>query len=346
MPRSSAAPVTTRYLAPEEASADSESLFQAVPQLEGKPPFKVSYPWITPEKAKEWLRVSDSDPAFRQRPLALGQVRRWRTLLRTDRFVHYLPNGPMCTDPDGMLLNAKHRLTAIADSENGAGLVLFSEVPRWMFKYFDTGKNRTIKDVFHIGAREVTPQTPSAMRLGMRYEEFLQGVRSAHGWRHWSTVSDEHNDIDSFLARRQEMQDWVGVGMKVQRDARLMAPAVMAFYFYQSLAWPEGASEVEQFCTSLMTGEMLAPQSPALLLREWSRDCWYNKDKIFSKREVHFMLLMRCFEQYINGSRIPALRWAYGNPMPMPYHPKGHDVAVKNARLALEELDKEAAGVR
>lgn len=340
MPKLAEAPVTTRFLTPPPAEDPdaARQLYEPVPQLDGEPPFKMKYRWFSPAKADELLKHSDSDPAFRQRMTSLAQVRRHMNLMRTNRFVHMLPNGVICLDPDGIMLNGKHRMTAVAGQENEIGFVVFENVPRWMFKFMDTGKALSVTDVFFRGVRDTTPQTSSAMKLALRYEEFLRGMRPAAGWRHWAAVKDEHHDVDGFLARRQELNDWHGVGMSVQRSARLMAPSVMVFYFYQSLAWPEGADMLETFCSSLVTGGGLAT-SPSLALREWAKEAWYNKDRILSKREAHLHLLFRTFEQYAQQSRIPRVVWAYGNPMAMPYHPKGHDKAIQNARFALEKMD-------
>ncbi len=337
------APVTVRKKAPEWAEdADEEALlYRPVPQLDALPTFKLKYEWFSPEKADKWLRASEADADFRQRPISLAQVRRWESLYKTKRFVNFLPAGPICLDETGVMLNGKHRFTALAgrDVDEDFGFVVFYDVPRWMFAYFDTNKPRTIKDVFHIGARSTGPQTPSAMKLAMRYEEFLAGVRPGPGWRHWSQQRDEHQDVDGFLARRGELQDWYSVGEKINRHARLLVPSVMVFRFYQSLAWSEGDEQITDFCESLVTGANLSPQSPALQLREWARESWYNKDKIFAKRELHLLLLMRAFEQHMLGSRVPRLNWAYGLPMTMPYHPRGHETGLANVKRALGELD-------
>lgn len=343
MPRSATVTgaVTTKFLAPEPADEDQQdSLYRPAPQLEGKPPFKVDYPWFTPEKATELLRHSLTDPDFRNRPTTLGQVRRHMNLMRTKRFVHFLPEGAICLDEHGIMLNGKNRMTAISGQTERIGLTVFRDVPRWMFKFMDTGKSRTIRDVFYAGNRTTTPQTPSAMKLGMRYEEFLLGLRQAEGWRRWGSVrDDEHNDVDTFLARRGEMQDWYGVGSAIQRKVHLIAASVMNFYFYQSLAWPEGSDTLQEFCEWILTGGGW-PGSPALALREWSHFSWKNGDKLPAKRELHLLLLLRCFAQFAQRTKVPGIVWAYGHVMVPPYHPTGHDKAIQNVRFALEEMDQ------
>lgn len=343
MARSStpAAPVTTKFLTPEPTEEDQrEWLYRPAPQLQGKPPFKVEYRWFTPEKATELLKHSLTDPDFRNRQTTVAQVRRHMNLMRTKRFVHFMPEGAICLDEQGIMLNGKNRMTAIAGQSYDIGLTVFRDVPRWMFKFMDTGRARTLKDVFYAGNRRTTPQTPSAMRLGMRYEEFLIGLRQGEGWRRWGAVKDdEHNDVDSFLTRRDEMQDWYGVGSAIQRKVHLIAASVMNFYFYQSLAWPEGADVLQEFCEWLITGGGW-PGSPALALREWSTSSWKNGDTIPAKRELHLMLLFRCFAQFTQRTKVPKITWAYGHVMTLPYHPKGSETAIRNVRFALEEMDQ------
>lgn len=352
MPRGKAKPpaeVITRKLAPQEAQDDDAGLnllYQPVQQLPGDPPFEVEFLIFTPALAQTWIDEAHTVSGFKQRPVIPAQVRRWRNLIGTQRFVNFLPNQPICTDENGVMLNGMHRLTAVAGMPEGTevGFVVISNVPQWMFAFFDTNRPRTIKDVFHIGQRVTGPQTASAMKLAMRYEEFLLGVRSASGWRHWAQVKDEHQDVDNFYTRRDEIQDWYGVGEKVYRNARLLIPSVTVFRFYQGLAWPEGDIEIEDFCTSLLTGETLGPNVPVRLLVDFSHKTFATRQEapLYAKREVHLHLLLRTFEAMQQGSRYQYLAWAYGNPMAMPYHPKGHDIAVKNIRVALEEMDRQA----
>ncbi len=327
---------------PMAEDADPEALlYRPVPQLAEPPMFKMRFEWFSAEKAGQWLDFANSDPDFRQRPTSLAQVRRWRGLYKTSRFVNFLPNQPIClADDNSIMMNGKHRLTALAgmDTDDEFGFVVISGVPRWMFHYFDTNKVRTIKDVFEIGARKTGPQTPSLMRLGMRYEEFLGGVRAAHGWRHWAQQRDEHQDIDDFLARRGELQDWYGVGEKIGKKARLLLPSVAAFRFYQALAWPDGDDTITEFCENLLTGGG-KPHSPALTLREWAREAYFHKTAIYAKRELHLLLLMRCFEQHVNGTKTPSITWAYGQPMSVPYHPGGFEAGLANIKSALADMD-------
>lgn len=347
MPRTSPkAEVSTRPLAPEAAEETPPGLlYRPVKQIklvDGRPPFDVSFEWITPEQAEQYLREAAEAADFRQRPLTAAEVRRWATLIDTDRFVQFLPNGVVCFDEEGILINGQHRFSGVADGTKPAAFVVFRNVPRWMFAYFDTNKNRTAKNVLYINNKTVKPQLDSALKLALRYEEFVQGVRPSTGWRHWNAVKDEHQDLDDFCDRRDEIRDWYGTGQQVYGRCKVLIPSVMTFGFYQSLAWPEGLDEMEEFLDDLGTGNHLTIQRPSHHLRKFTLEVFENKSPVIAKREVHLALLMRVFAQEMAKSRTSVMHWAYGQPMTMPYHPKGHEVAIKNVRSALDEMDREA----
>jgi hypothetical protein len=343
--RTPKAEVVTRALAPEVAEeVPAGLLYQPVPQLKlnpKRPPFDVSYEFIQPSDAEELLSKAATASGFRQRKTTPAEVKRYSNLIQTGRFVHFLPNGVLCIDPDGVPINGQHRLMGLIDADMPAGFMICRNVPRWMFAFLDTGRRRTVKDVLHISGRPSKPQTDSIMKLALRYEEFLQGVRPSTGWRHWSAVKDEHQDIDSFFARRQEIQDGYTIAQRVYAKAKVLIPATASFLFYQTLAWPDGIDATENFLGDLISGTHLTRDRPANRLRQFALDVFEEKSPMIAKREVHMLLIMRTFALEMNKSRIGSMHWAYGQPMAMPYHPKGHEVAVKNVRSALDDMDAE-----
>lgn len=334
--------VVTRMLEPPANQDDNVMLYRPVPQVSGPEDMRTKFVQISPAQADEWVRRSALDPSFRQRVTKVRDVRRWRILMETDRFVSYLPNGPLCLDSEGVLLNGKHRLTALAGQEHSFGFMVVENVPRWMFRFFDTGAPRTLNDVFHISNRMTKAQSGSTMRLAMRYEEFLYGKRRAIGWKDWGQQRDEHYDVDDFLGRREDLSDWYYVGQQIYSGCKLLVASAMVFRFYQSLAWPEGEEQLVAFCEGLAKGAMLAPRVPTLVLREWARQSNEQKEKIRGKRELHLLMLMRMYALTVQGDRIDRMQWAYGFPMTMPYHPDGPQTAVKNVLAALAEMDEQS----
>lgn len=338
-----ASPVQTRQLAPPDSGEENALLYREAPQIDGDPEMKATFMRVTQEQAREWLykaEEADREGIIKQRPTSLRDIRRWKILLETNRFIDFLPDGPVCLDEEGLLINGKHRLTAVAQFDRPVGFMVVKNVPRWMFRFFDTGRGRSLNDVFKIAGRATKAQTGSTMRLAMRYEEFLHGKRKEHGWKDWRGQRDEHADVDDFLDRREELSDWYYVGQQIYSGSKLIVASAQVFRFYQSLAWPEGEEQLVSFCDGLAKGAMLAPKHPGLVLREWSRKSFDQKERIEAKRELHTLLLFRHFQLAVQGDRINGVTWAKGFPMAMPYHPDGHETAIKNVLTALAEMDQ------
>jgi hypothetical protein len=333
----------TRPADPDDDNA--KLLYREVPQIVGDNPMRSSFVTVTPEQARQWLLHAAEDTTFKQRHTSPRDIRRWKILMDTERFVHFLPDGPLCFDDNGVLLNGKHRLTAVVQHNKPVGFLVIKHVPRWMFRFFDTGRGRTLRDVFFIAGMATQAQTGSTMRLAMRYEEVLFGVRPQQGWRDWRIGQrDEHADVEDFIRRRTDLSDWYYVAQQVYNGSKLIIASATVFRFYQALAWPEGEEKIVEFCEGLAKGAMLAPRHPTLVLREWARKGFVEKEKIEAKREVHLLLLFRHFTMFANSERTDRVMYARGFPMPLPYHPEGSDVAVKNVLAALREMDEGVDG--
>ncbi len=341
--RPAASEVTTRKILTEAEIAEKPApLMPPLQQIEGKPPFKISYPMITPEQARKMILDADSDPEFHQRPIAERDVKRWQILMEAGRFAWFLPNGPLCFDPDGMLLNGKSRLTGLTRQYNPQGFMVIKEVPRWMFPFFDTMRARTINDVFRIAGKMPKSQTGATVRLAMRYTELLRGFRSPVGWQNWASERDEHIDVNTFLDLNPDLADLYATADTIYKATRINIGALMVWRYMQTLAWPgeDGAQKISDFWQALhknsINGKTLRDTNPASAFREWSRESFYNKERIRGKRELHLLLLNRMFQLFAQGDDLPKITWAHGWHMNTPYNPAGPDIAVKNIHAAME----------
>ncbi len=339
-----ASEVRTRTVLTQLEEAEQEKPFFApFEQIQGKPPFKVSYPMITPEQARKIIVEADSDPEFHQRPVAERDANRWRNLMEAERFVWWLPNGPLCYDPDGMLLNGKSRMTGLTRQYNPQGFMVVSNVPRRFFPFFDTMRARTINDVFRISGKMPKSQTGSTVRLAMRYAEVVRGFRSPVGWQNWGMgLTDEHVDVNAFLDVHADLADMYLTADAIYKATKINISALMVWRYFQGLAWPgkECQEHITAFWQALhkgsIEGKILRDDNPAAAFREWSRESFYNRDKIRGKRELHLLLLNRYFQLFVQGDKLPKINWAHGWHMNAPYNPGGAEVALKNARAALE----------
>ncbi len=335
--RPKAAEVETKFVFGATAGVDeTQEHIEPVQQLDGKPPWKISYEWFTPTKAGKVIAQADANEEFRQRPLGVRDVNRWRTLMRTRRFVHFLPDSPILFDPDGLQMNGRHRFTALAgleDEVDQVGFMVLRGVPQWMFPFFDNGRPRSLNDVFRIAGRMPKSQTGATVRLAMRYLEVMRGHRPPSGWQNWAGVRDEHVDVDMFLATHTDLGLHYNAAQNVYNTAKLNISALMTWRYCQELAWPEQQNYdlIDKFWKGLHKGEMMRAAAPPMVLREWSMQSFYDREKIRGKRELHLILLNDSFRRFVtkdwgDGRQ----RWAHGWNMNPPYHPDGAEIAVKN----------------
>lgn len=342
----SPSPVETRVLAPTDEVDDSpQRLYRPIKnQLTvAQAKLMVMEPvMVTQETATELLIKADQNPAFRQRKRLPGRVSRWLGLIQTDRFVHFSPEGAVLLDPDGFMLNGGNRMEAVRQHDEPVGMMLIHNVPSWFVQYFDQGNNRSKKEALYMMNRPSVPETIPLARVAMRFEEFLLGKRDRYGWVLWGKVRDENPDIDDFITRRTEIFDWIPVGKQVRKGSELMTVSAAAFVAYQKLAWPEGSDEVDAFLDGLIYGANIAKGNPALTLREWGRKDGYIGNGSSGRREGHLLLLLNFFASFVNKSYVDKVLVAKGFPMAMPYHPDGHEIALKNIREALTQMDAEA----
>lgn len=365
MPKSAApkaSPVTVRRSPDPDPGATKtqetpDLLLQPVPQIDDPGIYQEMRVWITPDMAKEILAVADRDPEFRQRKIVPPEMRRWRLLMETNRFVHFLPNGVLAfADIDGvefdkenpatwgLVINGKHRLMASAGTGTTIGMIVYRHVPRWMFAYFDSGKARSLSDAaFTAGMDKLTPAQTRAVRGAMRYEEFVAGQRRPYGWKEWSRSRDEHSDVIAYAKRREPLMDLHIIAAPLARKTGLNQPAVQVFRFFQELAWPDGIDATRQFTQQLLDEEHTT-KDPGLALSNWAANEAGSHIVVApARRELHALMMFRAFCDQMRGVRLHRYSAAPGQPMEMPYHPEGDDAARANIYKQLQILNMEAA---
>lgn len=334
------------------------SILTPVPQVSNPPPFGVEFLMVTPEEAAVWWETMMADEEFRNRPLNTTDARHYKDLIDSDRFVHFLPNGIICRDPLGIFINGKTRMAGLKEAKKPAGFVIFTNVPRWMWMYMDILKPKTARQVLFGNHKMDKPQAITALRFVIKYEEFLNGIRDAEGWRHWSTGRDEFADLDHIHDLRREMMDDYGNAMAIRKGGcHLLAAPLMLFRYYQYYAWPDGRGILHDFCEALRLGTDPRRWMSAQSLRNWSTQGYFPTQ---GKKEAHLILLFQHFESYAKKAweleqrskrrldldgvdkNFPQIREAvvaYGSPMRKPFHPDGELVALANLQRSIPPLN-------
>lgn len=304
-----------------------------------KIPWTIEYPKLTPKQAAQMLEEADTYEEFGQRPRTPARIKRWLTLMETNRFVEYLPVGALCTNEDGILMNGGNRMAALAQYDKPVGFMVIRNCPSWLLSYFDNGNMRTQREAILISKKKLSPETTAVVRLAMRYEEFIFGKRKAIGWAEWGRHHDEHVDATNFMDRREYLFDLIPDGKRLKKRIDIQPASATCFIGYQQLAWPEGVDKLEEFVDSLDYGANLRKGHPALTLREWTQRDGFIGGTRAGRREGHLLLLFKFFTLWCEGHTVNDVKAARGLPMAMPYHPDGWDVACKNVREALVEMD-------
>lgn len=98
---------------------------------------------ISPEKAREFL-----DKNQHNRPISDDTVNYYADLMNRGQWI-LSPEG-ISFDIYGILLDGQHRLAAIVKSETTQKFIVSRGFPRDIFKTLNTGRPRSIKDVFNI----------------------------------------------------------------------------------------------------------------------------------------------------------------------------------------------------
>ena len=305
-------------------------LVPAVPQIKGVPKMTATFEMVSPGEAQRIIAAANNDPEFRQRPTYDRDLRRWSLLMEEERFVDYLPSGPLCfTERTNTVMNGKHRMMALSQARRSHGFLIVRNVPVFMFPFFDSGRTRTINDVFFSSDMPPVPKQNQIAKLLMRYFEMVYSVRKPLGWKSWNGIRDEHQGVAMFLKRHDEMIDLWGVAKKAATATELQVPALVVFRYVQLNAWPAGAKKFAEFWNGLALGANLSVGDPALTLREWGREENRYGGSYAGKTQLHLMLLFQMFEAFAKGERVTAIKWGHGMEMPLPYHPSGAEAARK-----------------
>src|SRR3954469_16236429 len=109
-------------------SVEEDALLLYEPVAKQISPRKI--PWtekperITPQQAQVILREADEYSGFGQRKRTPARVKRWLTLMESNRFVDYMPFGPLGFNEDGIVMNGGNRLAAVAEHSSPVGFIV------------------------------------------------------------------------------------------------------------------------------------------------------------------------------------------------------------------------------
>lgn len=298
----------------------------------------IGYETVTPAMAGELISKANATEGFRQRKVSQTLVDEYALLMKHGRWKEFLPDGIIGVDVDGVLINGQKRMLALIAAGVAVGFVVARNVPRDMFPFFDRAQTRTAAHTFQIDGLPSGPEYQSTIKLAMRYDEMLRGALDPSTWGNWSSIRDPNDEALDFYRRHREIAESVVVGRGLNYGSKLVPAAGAVFHYFSDKAWPERPKDkdrsdpLDAFIERVRSGEHMGKNAPAFVLREWSKDASADKLAVRAKREVHLFLLYRHFAMDMEGRSVPGgrVQWQPTWSMPIPYHPEGDKVAMKN----------------
>lgn len=281
---------------------------------------------VTPDMAAEWIsrpmvaRTSDGKE-LRQRPLDNGWVEELEGRIRRGEW--YLSPEGWVFAPDGSMLDGQHRSWAVFNTGIPVVGWVIENCPPDVFAILNSGKKRTAADALYITGESNTLNLASATKLLICYEGWrsTEDKAKAKNWTGWSRERISNTQITAALDVHPDLRDCNRAGHTISKRCGLTTGALAVFRYVARRAWPEGEETFEGFWTALDTGEMLPTGHPAKTLREWGLRDGGKKLKGVPRRELHFLMLMKCWNAWCLGRQVKAIRFTMGEPIPAPFHP-------------------------
>jgi hypothetical protein len=264
-------------------------------------PLRVEVVSITPELAREWLKVNiknrDAKPRAIQRYMEDMLEGDWR-----------LNGSTIVFGVSGRLLDGQDRLMACVES--GA---TFQSLVVWNVNdddqdVMDTGVKRGFHDTLRLhGYNNVMPLA-SAVRLDWRWQSECITNKGTFP----STIQalrhlEANPEIKNFIKWSNAV---IGKG-----KVRIPPSVLIAFFYRASLCLSEDA---EYFHHHLTTGENLATDNPIMALRRYAANIANNTHG--RPGEVFWLaIVIKAWNAFLEGRSVSEMRWRRGGAKPEPF---------------------------
>lgn len=296
---------------------------------------------VTPAMAEAWLASAAGLP---QRHLTPGRVRQFASAMTRGQW--RVTHQGIAIDPDGVLIDGQHRLSAVVLSGVTVQMMVAYDVPRETFDAFDTGQARTTASTLHIAGIVDANATAAAARLILTYDQIGETKRSAHSdIRSGATTRDVLNFIES--SRGETLRGALPV-------ARSLA---QTFNRYGMRSWLAAAVTIidetapdamvrEEFLDKMHSGAMLADQSPILTFRRWliSETGYARSDRSY-RSPVGVAAYIKTWNAWTMGRDLGVIRMRVGREeWPIPGRDLEAEAEAIEARLDAERAEQAERG--
>lgn len=209
---------------------------------------------VTPEMARLWLASNAGN-----RLISRAAVERLKAILAAGEWRY---NGEAVKfSKEGILLDGQHRLTAIAEGEVAAELLVISDLAPEVFATLDQGRKRSGGDVLHV--RGIAHSTHVAVACGQLYK--LMRNRAIYG----GNSPLPAYGVDKIFQRHPGIADAVEFCAPIAKrgDNAVIGLGYLAAYLYVGQSVMHQGPRAIQFAEGMATGIELADNSPILQFR-------------------------------------------------------------------------------
>lgn len=221
---------------------------------------------VTPEQAEKWLQSAHN--VMSQRALTQRRVSTFASAMTRGQW--RVTHQSIAIDPEGVLIDGQHRLSAVVVARVPVRMSVAFDVPRDSFDVVDTGTARTASSILHIAGIADANALAAATRMVLTYKE-IDGTRRVPSAdvRGQFTARDVLDFVESENGAilRSNIQPASRVASALAKyGARSWIAAALTLIDMHDPEHPDARLE---FVTKFETGEMLSAGSPVLTLRRW-----------------------------------------------------------------------------
>lgn len=284
---------------------------------------------ITPERAEALLLGA---AGISQRAITKRKVNGYASAMTRGQWM--VTHQAIGIDPDGVLVDGQHRLTAVVQAGVPVDMMVAYDVPRETFAVLDTGTARTTAATLHIAGIPDANSAAAAARMILTYDQIGGTRKPPHSdIRANTTTTDVLSFMDS--PRGETLRGALGVGRSL----------ATSFSKYGMRTWMSAAVAVidettpdtqvrAEFLDKMHSGAMLSERSPILTFRRWViSDTGYARADRSYRTAIGMAAIIKTWNAYTMGTDLALIRMVPGRQTwPLP----GRDLEAEaeNERLA------------
>lgn len=294
---------------------------------------------ITPERAEALLLGAAGLP---QRAITPRRVNAFASAMRRGQW--QVTHQGIGIDPDGVLVDGQHRLSAVVLAGVPVEMLVVYDVPREAFAVLDTGTARSTAATLHIAGVTDPNVAAAAARMVLTYDQIGGTRKAAHSDIRSGFTS---TDILNYMASERG-RTLLGAIPAARAVVHSLNKFGMRSWFTAAIAIiDETNPDIQvrtEFVDKLTSGAMLPAQSPILTFRRWViSDTGYARVDRAYRGTVGIAGLIRTWNAYTSGNDLQLIKILPGRSIwPLP----GRDVdeEAENDRLAkIAEREAERA---